>query len=87
MQLNFAQRAAGLSTASLGRFDSQLKGEGVRKLPGKKRNFGPNIDPSGTIDTSTRNLADKIVRERSDTIVDVGRAMGKLEAARREARH
>lgn len=42
---------------------------------------------TGAVETSTRKLADKIVRERAEDIVDVDRAMGKMEAARRETRH
>ena len=78
---------AGVSTASLGRFDKQIRGEAPRKLPGKKRKFAPNLDPSGAADDAAKKLADKVVRERSSDIVDIQRAMGKLEAARREARH
>ncbi len=70
----------------MGKFDVRLKGEkpNERRLPGS----GPKPLQMGTQErTVTAKLADKIVRQRADDIVDVDRAAGQLEAQRRAQRH
>ena len=86
-QIEAASLQAGVSTASLGKFDRRLAGEkkGERRVLGKRRKLMPVVD--STERSRVSSLVDKIMRERSDDIVDVGRAMGKLEAAAREERH
>lgn len=78
-QLKEASRLSGVSTASLGKFDERLPGEkpGERQLAGKKRKFMPLVNSGERPLAST--LVDRIVRERADDILDVGRAIGKVE--------
>lgn len=83
--MNEASLAAGLSTASMGKFDRQVKGEkvGERIHVSKKR----KLVATGTEHTSMSKMADKMVREKSDEALDIGRAVSKLEADKRKQRH
>ncbi|KAK9841014.1 hypothetical protein WJX81_005502 [Elliptochloris bilobata] len=85
-----ASRQAGVSTASGGKFDAVLPGEkpGERAAPGKcKRPLVDKVaDRSGTENTKVLGMVDKILRERADDILDVGRAVRGLEGERRAER-
>lgn len=49
MQIKTASRAAGISTASMGKFDKKVKGEkaGDRHLGSKRRKFDPVVGDMG----------------------------------------
>eukprot|EP00884_Botryococcus_braunii_P005004 jgi/Botrbrau1/14504/Bobra.0350s0009.1 len=85
-ELKEASRLSGVSTASMGKFDERLPGEkpGERQVGGRRRKFMPLVSKEERPGISS--LVDRIVRERADDILDVGRAVGKVEAERREAR-
>ncbi|EFJ46846.1 hypothetical protein VOLCADRAFT_118049 [Volvox carteri f. nagariensis] len=82
-----ASRLAGISTASIGKFDKRLAGEkpGERAPLGKRRQFMSVTDVKSER-SKIGSLADKFLKERSDDIVDIRKAMGKFEADAREER-
>ncbi|GFR50857.1 hypothetical protein Agub_g13140, partial [Astrephomene gubernaculifera] len=82
-----ASRLAGISTASVGKFDKRLAGEkaGERAPLGKRRHFLSVTDTKGER-SKISSLADKFLRERSDDVVDIRKAMGRMEAEAREER-
>lgn len=86
LQVKSASIQAGVSTASMGKFDKRLPNEkeGERHLGTKRRQFMPVADSKGTERTSAAALADSIVRARADDVLDVGHAIGKIETERRE---
>ena len=61
----------------MGKFDKRLKGEkeGERRLPGKQRKFAPVADSTGTERTTQTSMVDKMLRERADDVLDVGKAV------------
>ncbi|CAD7701328.1 unnamed protein product [Ostreobium quekettii] len=88
-EVKSAADQAGVSTASMGKFDKPLPGEteGARSQPVKRRKPIASGQPT-TIEVETlAKMADRLVRERSEDGLAVGRAIGHLEAAKREARH
>ncbi|KAK9810312.1 hypothetical protein WJX72_008404 [[Myrmecia] bisecta] len=84
-----ASLRAGVSTASMGKFDKRVTGEkdGERNPAGKRRKFMPLTGNTGAETSKVTGVVDRILREKSDDIIDVNRAVGKLEADRREDRH
>lgn len=84
-QMNEASITAGVSTASMGKFDRHVRGEkvGERTHVSKKR----KLVATGSEHTSMSKMADKMVREKSDEALDIGRAVSKLEAEKRKQRH
>jgi regulator of ribosome biosynthesis len=87
-QIKAVSRQAGISTASMGKFDRRLDGEkpGERQPLGKRQKFLPVADRSGAERSSASELVDRLLRERSEEVLDVGKAIGKFEAAAREER-
>ncbi|MEW5297562.1 MAG: hypothetical protein WDW36_000766 [Sanguina aurantia] len=79
-EIKQASRQAGVSTASLGKFDRRLRGEkdGERAPIGKRRKFSSVTDVVGEKAKLT-SFADRFLRERADDIVDVKKAIGKYE--------
>eukprot|EP00879_Flechtneria_rotunda_P032375 GHRR01035571.1.p1 GENE.GHRR01035571.1~~GHRR01035571.1.p1 ORF type:complete len:249 (+),score=92.20 GHRR01035571.1:471-1217(+) len=79
---------SGFSTASMGKFDKRLPGEkeGERKLPGKRRKFLPVAGTAAERDLISKT-ADKLLRERSADVLDLNKAIGRLEAEARQQRH
>ncbi len=61
----------------MGKFDKRLKGEkeGERRLPGKQRKFAPVADPTGSERTQQNSMVDKMLRERADDVLDMGKAV------------
>jgi regulator of ribosome biosynthesis len=88
MQLKTASWLSGVSTASMGKFDRRLPGEkeGGRKLPGKRRKFIGVTDAASERALMSKT-ADRLLRERADDVLDIHKAIGKLEAAARGERH
>ena len=87
-EIKTAIRQVSTSTASLGKYDRLIKGEDVkdRKLgTGKKRKFLPVAAIQQEREAQGK-LVDHILRKNADDIVDIGRAIGKLEAEAREDR-
>ena len=87
-EIKSAIKQVSTSTASLGKFDRFIKGEDAkdRKLgTGKKRKFLPVAAIQQEREAQGK-LVDHILRKNADDIVDIGRAIGKLEADAREDR-
>lgn len=65
VQIKGAHLQAGVSTASMGKFDRRLQGEkdGERAPMGKRRKFLDVTDTAGER-TKLSNYADKFIRER-----------------------
>lgn len=78
-----------MSTASMGKFDRLAKGEKPedRQARGKKRKFLAVADKGGVERQQQSKLVDRLLAQNADDIVDIGRAIGKFEAAAREERH
>lgn len=72
----------------MGKFDKRLKGEkeGERKLPGKRRKFLPVTDTAAERAVFSKT-ADKLLREKSADVLDINKAIGRLEAEARQQRH
>ena len=89
VQIKSASHQAGISTASMGKFDERLPNEkeGDRQLGTKRRQFLPVADSKGSERSTAAALADSIVRSRADDILDVGHAIGKIETERRQKKH
>lgn len=87
LQVKWASRQAGVSTASMGKFDQRVKGEkkGERTPMGKRRKFMP-VSDTGKEREALTDMADKFLRQRSDDVLDIKRAMGKMESEAREER-
>ena len=77
LQIKTASRQAGVATASMGKFDKRLKGEkeGERRLPGNQRKFAPVADPTGMERSQQTSMVDKMLRERADDVLDIGKAV------------
>ncbi|KAL4446233.1 hypothetical protein ABPG77_003040 [Micractinium sp. CCAP 211/92] len=88
-ELKAATQQAAVSTASMGKFDRLAKGEKPedRQPRGKKRKFMSVADKGGVERQQQSKLVDKLLAQNADDIVDIGRAIGKFEAAAREERH
>lgn len=90
LQMLQASHTAGFATASMGKFDKRVKGEkdGERSHISKKRHLvaQSNTDTGEELKTMGK-MADKMVREKSDVELDVGKAVSKLEADKRRKRH
>ncbi|KAG1655123.1 hypothetical protein FOA52_012541 [Chlamydomonas sp. UWO 241] len=87
-EIKTAHLQAGVSTASMGKFDRRLKGErdGERNPDGKRRKFMSATD-TGAERSKLTGFADKLIRERSDDILDMKKAMGKFDADEGEVRN
>jgi regulator of ribosome biosynthesis len=85
--LRAANRLAGVSTASMGKFDRRLKGEkeGERKLLAR-REKALGVTDVGRERQAMRGAADKFLRERATDVLDVQRAITRLESEGREER-
>lgn len=86
-----ASLQAGVSTASMGKFDRRLRGEkeGERQhkaVVSKRRKFLPVSDRTGAERKAVAGVVGRIVRERADDILDIDRAVGRVEQAARHAR-
>ncbi|GIL88312.1 hypothetical protein Vretifemale_16225, partial [Volvox reticuliferus] len=83
-----ASRLAGISTASIGKFDKRLAGEkpGERAPLGKRRHFTSVTDTKAER-SKIGSIAEKLLKERSDDILDIRKAMTRMESEAREARH
>lgn len=81
-------RRAGVSTASLGKFDKRSRGEAAADRDharvvgaGARRKHLPTTDTSGRERDVSANIVGRILRERADDIVDLDRAAAKGERA------
>eukprot|EP00210_Caulerpa_lentillifera_P004970 g4744.t1 len=85
--LGTASRIAGLSTASMGKFDVRLEGESKdeRVSKPKKRTLVSNKETSEK--EYIKKLTQKMVKENSENILNTEKAMGYLEAENRKKRH
>lgn len=85
--LRAANRLAGVSTASMGKFDRRLKGEkdGERALLARRAK-ALGVTETGAERTAMRGAADKFLRERATDVLDVQRAITRLEGEGRDAR-
>lgn len=83
-ELKAASRQAGTSTASMGKFDKLVAGEKLsdRQPVGKRQKF-MSLTGGGERETQGK-MVDSILRKNADDIIDVGRAISKLEAVTRE---
>lgn len=87
-ELKAASRQVAGSTASMGKFDKVVKGEdpaALRRQPGKRQKFLP-VAAMAQERAQQGKLVDHILRSNADDIVDIGRAIGKMDAAAREER-
>lgn len=84
-----ASRQAGVSTASMGKFDKRLPNEkeGERQTGSKRQQFMPVTDSKGTERRTTSALADSILRAKADDVLDVRHAIGKIETERHDKRN
>lgn len=85
--LRAANRLAGVSTASMGKFDRRLKGEkdGERSLLARRRR-ALGVTDVGAERGLMKGAADKFLRERVTDVLDVQRAITRLESEGREER-
>jgi regulator of ribosome biosynthesis len=85
--LRAANRLAGVSTASMGKFDRRLKGEkdGERSLLARRKK-ALGVTDVGAERQVMRGAADKFLRERATDVLDVQRAITRLESEGREER-
>lgn len=85
-ELKNAARQVATSTASLGKFDKIVSGEDLkdRRLPGAKKRKFMSVTASKEERSAQGKLVDHILRKNADDIVDIGRAIGKFEAAARD---
>jgi len=81
--LRAADRLAGVSTASMGKFDRRLKGEraGERELLSQGRKKAIGVTETGKERRAMAGAADKFLRDRATDVVDVQRAIDRLETA------
>ncbi len=88
MQVKSASHQAGVSTASMGKFDKRLPNEkeGERQPGTKRQHFMPVTDNKGTERSNTSAVADSILRARADDVLDVRQAIGKIETEKRDKR-
>jgi hypothetical protein len=88
IQIKGASLQAGVSTASMGKCDKRLPGEkeGERRLPGKRKKVFSVTDTAAERAAIT-NMADRMIREKADDVLDLSRALGKFEANERQQRH
>ena len=88
MQVKSASHQAGVSTASMGKFDKRLPNEkeGERQPGTKRQHFMPVTDNKGTERSNTSAVADSILRARADDVLDVRHAIGKIETEKRDKR-
>ncbi len=88
MQVKSASHQAGVSTASMGKFDKRLPNEkeGERQPGTKRQQFMPVTDNKGTERSNTSAVADSILRARADDVLDVRHAIGKIETEKRDKR-
>lgn len=79
-----ASYLAGISTASLGKFDKRLTGEkdGERRLPGMRKKF-LDATGSGAEVEAVGKVMSKVLRGGDEGLVNVRRAVGKHEAKKR----
>ena len=89
VQVGLASRQAGVSTASMGKFDKRLPNEkeGERQMGSKRQQFMPVPDSKGTERSTTSALADSILRAKADDVLDVRHAIGKIETERHNKRN
>jgi regulator of ribosome biosynthesis len=84
--LRAASKAAGVSTASLGKHDALASGETradrARALAGPRRKFEPVV--GGSDAARTANIVDRVIRSNADDVIDTGRAVARLEGERRK---
>lgn len=87
-EIRSASLMSGVSTASMGKFDRLLKGEKPeeRKLMQKRKKRLPVADKSGGERQGVTSIVGRIIRERSDDILDVDRAVSGYEREKREQR-
>ncbi|KAL3139884.1 hypothetical protein ABBQ38_004178 [Trebouxia sp. C0009 RCD-2024] len=87
--VGLASRQAGVSTASMGKFDKRLPNEkeGERQTGSKRQQFMPVTDSKGTERRTTSALADSILRAKADDVLDVRHAIGKIETERHDKRN
>ena len=82
-----ASRMAGLSTASLGKFDDRLNGETAdARISDQKKRTLVNAHDMGEKAYLDR-MSEKMVKEHSESVLNVEKAMGRLEADQRRHRH
>ena len=88
MQVKSASHQAGVSTASMGKFDKRLHNEkeGERQPGTKRQHFMPVTDNKGTERSNTSAVADSILRARADDVLDVRHAIGKVATEKRDKR-
>eukprot|EP00892_Ulva_mutabilis_P011642 jgi/Ulvmu1/8850/UM049_0032.1 len=86
-QLQQASYLAGVSTASMGKFDKRLKGERAseRRLPGMRKKLLPVA--GGGEGESVAKVLGSVVRGSEGDLVNVDRAIGNLKAAKAKERH
>ncbi|KAK9916893.1 hypothetical protein WJX75_008410 [Coccomyxa subellipsoidea] len=79
-----ASRQAGVSTASMGKFDERLPGEkaGERVTSSKRQKYDPVSGKAGTELKKSAGLVDRIIREHADDILDSDKAVRRVEAER-----
>lgn len=85
--LGRASKMAGISTASMGKFDVPLEGESKdeRISKSKKRSL---VNQKETDEkTYIKKLTQKMVKENSEKVLNTEKAMGYLEAETRKKRH
>lgn len=81
-------RQVATSTASLGKFDRRVAGEDMKDRQhgaGKKRKF-MSLTSTKEEREAQGKLVDHILRKNADDIVDIGRAIGRLESDARDER-
>ena len=82
-----ASRMAGMSTASLGKFDDRLNGEAAdERISDQKKRTLVNAHEMGE-KAYMDKMSEKMVKEHSENVLNVEKAMGRLEADQRRQRH
>lgn len=89
-ELKEASRQVATSTASMGKFDTKVKGEDMRDRVAHVKRKKPAFvaDKSGAERSAAARLAERVIRKNADDVqLDVSKAISRFEADARENTH
>lgn len=82
-----ASKIAGLSTASMGKFDKALEGEAAdERISVRKKRTLVNVNEQGE-KKFLQKMSERLVKRQAENVLDVEKAVGKIEAEKRRKRH
>ena len=86
-EIEKASKMAGLSTASMGKFDVRQQGEAPdERTSNRKKRSLVNTHELGEKQFMEK-MSQKLLKEHSENVLNVEKAMGRLEADKRRQRH